>query len=89
MLKVQVAGKPLAEIKGTLVAARWQATFFHWPKTVDPRTNLAGYRKLAEGPTAVSAQVDQLSFKYGMRGPSDLGISEKVTAARLAQTISA
>jgi hypothetical protein len=82
-LKVQVAGKPLAEIKGTLLAARWQATFFKWSKDVDPRTNLEGYRKLARGDTAVSDQIDQLSFKYGMRGPSELGISEKISAAKL------
>jgi parallel beta-helix repeat protein len=83
VLKVQTAGKPLAEIKGTLLAARWQATFFKWPNEIDPRKDLAGYRKLAEGPTAVSGQVDQLSFKYGMRGPSDLGLSAKITAAKL------
>jgi len=83
VLKVQAAGKPLAEIKGTLLAVQWRATFFKWPKDVDPRKDLEGYRKLAEGPTAVSAQVDQLSFKYGMRGPSELGISAKITAAKL------
>ena len=83
VLKVQAAGKPLAEIKGSLLAIRWQATFFPWPSDVDPRKSLEGYRKLAEGPTAVSDDVDQLSFKYGMRGPSELDISDKVTAAKL------
>ncbi len=83
VLKVQAAGKPLAEIKGTLLAAQWQATFFKWPKDVDPRKDLKGYRKLAEGPTAVSDQVNQLSFKYGMRGPSELNISDTITAAKL------
>ena len=82
VLKVQAAGKPLAEMKGTLLATTWQATFFKWPTNTDPRTNLAGYRKLAEGPTAVAAQLDELSLRYGMRGPSDLGISEEVTAAK-------
>ena len=82
-LKVHVAGKFLAEVKGTMLAARWRATFFKWPTDVDPRTNLDGYRKLAEGPAAVSDQVDELSFKYGMRGPSDLEISAKITAAKL------
>jgi hypothetical protein len=81
-LKVKAAGKPLAEMKGTLLAAEWQATFFKWPTNSDPRTDLDRYRKLAEGPTAVSAQLDELSLRYGMRGPSDLGISDKVTAAR-------
>ena len=82
-LKVQAEGKPLAEFKGTLVAANWQATFFKWPTNADPRTNLNAYRKLAEGPTAVAAQLDELSLRYGMRGPSELGISDKVTAAKL------
>ena len=84
-LKAWAGGKPLAEIKGTLLAAKWQATFFRWPADVDPRKDLAGYRKLAQGPTAVSDELDELSFKYGMRGPSDLGISEKITAARFSQ----
>ncbi|MHB1034393.1 MAG: right-handed parallel beta-helix repeat-containing protein [Pirellulales bacterium] len=83
VLKVATAGKPLAEIKGTLLAAQWQATFFKWPQEIDPRKDLEGYRKLAEGPRAVSGQIDQLSFKYGMRGPSDLSLSDKITAAKL------
>lgn len=69
-------------MKGTLLATKWQATFFKWPTNTDPRTNLTAYRKLAEGPTAVSAQLDELSLRYGMRGPSELGISDKVTAAK-------
>lgn len=58
-------------------------TFFKWPASADPRRNLEAYRKLTEGPTAVSDQLDELSFKFGMRGPSDLGISDKITAAKL------
>ena len=75
--------KPLAEMKGTLLATTWQATFFKWPTNIDPRVDLAGYRKLAKAPTAVSAELAELSLRYGMRGPSELGISEKLTAARL------
>ncbi len=84
-LSVSAAGKPLAQFHGTLLAARWQATFFPWPATVDPRKDLDGYRKLAEGPSAVSDLIEELSLKYGMRGPSDIGISEKITAAKLPQ----
>ena len=47
--------------------------------------SLVAYRQLAEGPTAVSEQLDELSLKYGMRSLSDLGISDKITAARLGQ----
>src|SRR5208283_176085 len=83
VLKVRVAEKPLAEVKGTLFTAKWKATFFKWPKDIDPRNDPEGYRKLARGPAAVSDQVDQLSFKYGMRGPSEMGISKKITAAHL------
>jgi parallel beta-helix repeat protein len=82
-LKVTAQGKPLAELGGTLLAVKWQATFFKWHAETDPRNDLEAYRKLAEGPKAVSAQLDELSLRYGMRGPSELGISEAVTAAKL------
>jgi len=52
LLSVQAAGKPLAEMQGALLASTWQATFFQWPTNTDPRKDLEGYRKLAEGPTA-------------------------------------
>jgi parallel beta-helix repeat protein len=81
-LRVQAGAQTIGEIRGTLIAAKWQATFFEWPADIDPRKNLEAYRKLATGPTAVSAVVDELTFKYGMRGPSDLGIADNVTAAR-------
>ena len=82
-LRIRASGKPLAEFNGTLLAAKWQATFFNWPTNVDPRTNLVAYRQLADGPSAVSDQLDELSLRYGMRGPSELGISPKITAAKL------
>jgi hypothetical protein len=70
-------------MNGTLLATKWQTTFFRWPTNTDPRKDLEGYRKLAQGPTAVSAELEELSLRYGMRGPSELGISDKVTAAKL------
>jgi parallel beta-helix repeat protein len=85
VLRVTAGDKPLAEFKGSLLAAQWQATFFNWPTNVDPRKDLVAYRKLADGPAAVSDQLDELSLRYGMRGPSDLGISKKITAAKLGQ----
>ena len=81
-LHLRAAGKPLASFEGTLIAAKWRATFFPWPTAIDPRTNLVAYRALAQGANAVSADVDELSFQYGMRGPSDLNISKAITAAR-------
>ena len=80
-LRVSAAGKLLSAKTGTLLAAKWEATFFKWPATIDPRKDLAGYRRLAIGPTAVRAELDELSLRYGMGGPSELGISDKVTAA--------
>src|SRR5262249_51683182 len=64
---------------------KWQATFFSWPTNMDPRKDLRAYQQLAVSPDAVSCEVDELSFRYGMRGPSDLGLSQKVTEARLGQ----
>jgi parallel beta-helix repeat protein len=82
-LTVKADGKPLAESTDTLIAANWQVTFFKWPTEVDPRQRLGAYRELASAPGAVSVSLNQLSFKYGMRGPSDLGLSDSVTAGRL------
>jgi len=84
-LKVEAAGKLLASISGTLISTKWQTTFFTWPTNTDPRTDLPAYRNLAFGPSAVSAKVDELSFRYGMHGPSDLGISQKITEAKFAR----
>jgi len=85
VLKLRTAGKPLPEIKGTLLATKWQATFFKWPADIDPRKDPERYSKLADGPTAVSAQLDELALRYGMRGPSELGLSDKISAAKLGQ----
>lgn len=82
-LSIEAMGKSLAEQKGVLLAAQWQTTFFQWPTNLDPRTNLEGYRKLAESPAAISVQLDELSLKYGMRGPSDLDLSSQITGAKL------
>ena len=82
-LKITAGNKPLAEFAGTLLAAQWQVTFFKWPADIDPRKNLEAYHALPNGPTAVSEVLNSLSFKYGMRGPSDLQLSQKITAAKL------
>ncbi len=71
------------EIEGSFVVATWDATFFRWTAETDPREKLDAYRKLAEGPTAVTVALDDLTLKYGMGGPGDLKLSEKVTQAKL------
>jgi parallel beta-helix repeat protein len=84
-IRLTADGRALGEFKGTLLATTWHATFFTWPTNLDPRQELEGYRKLAEGPGAVSEQLNELSLKYGMRGPSESDISAKITAAKLPQ----
>jgi parallel beta-helix repeat protein len=84
-LRIQAGGKSLASFSGTLLSTKWQATFFNWPTNIDPRNDLKAYRRLASGPKAVSDELDELSFRYGMRGPSDIGISTRITDGRFAR----
>ena len=46
---------------------------------VDPREDLAAWRKLADGPDAQSAIVPRIDFPFGMGGPRDLKLSEAVS----------
>lgn len=71
------------EVRGTLISTMWDVTFFKWTKATDPREDLETWRKLAQGETAVSGRVKQLVLKYGWRGPSELDLSETITAAKL------
>src|SRR5262249_4421803 len=59
VLRVKASGKPLGEMTGTLVAAKWNTSFFKWPPSIDPRQNLEAYRKLVDSPAAVSVLVDE------------------------------
>jgi parallel beta-helix repeat protein len=77
------AGDWEQEVRGTLVAATWDATFFPWTAAADPREDLAAWRKLAQAPGAVSGRVGQLRFPYGWGGPGDLKLSPAFTPARL------
>jgi parallel beta-helix repeat protein len=94
------AGDFTTEVKGTLLVATWDATFFEWPPDLSffpppntpperqpsaeqLRAGLSRWRALATEPAAVQAQLKQLTLKYGGGGPSDLNISDKVTAAQL------
>lgn len=67
-------------LRGTLVAARWDVTFFPWTAGTDPRENLGGWRALATAPAAVRATAGAIDFNYGWRGPKDLALAEAVTA---------
>lgn len=80
--RVALRGKDFArELSGTLVAASWQATFFPW--SIDPRENLAGWRKLADGPDAVTVNVAALDFPYGGGGPKDMNLGDAVAHSKL------
>ncbi len=71
------------EVRGTLISAAWNVTFFKWAAAADPREDLPGWRKLSEAPEAVVGTVKQLRFPYGWSGPSELQLSPTVTAAHL------
>ncbi len=82
-LRVKTGTRLLAERSGTLLATRWQTTFFKWTPATDPRTNLAGYHQLATAPAAVTVPLDELSLPFGMRGPGELALPEAVSSAKL------
>ncbi|MFH1745923.1 MAG: right-handed parallel beta-helix repeat-containing protein [Planctomycetota bacterium] len=77
------AGDFEESIQGTLISTRWQARFFKWTKDIDPREDLSGWRKLADGPGAVAAEAGRLQFKYGFGGPSDTNLSQGLTEGKL------
>lgn len=68
-------------IPGTLIACRWNVTFF--PSEVDPRQDVAAWRRQASGSKAISTELPTLSLKFGPGGPSQLTLSEVVKAAAL------
>jgi len=74
------AGDFRETVKGTLVAADWDVTFFSWSKNdSDPRQNPSGWRILAKAEGAVSLRTDDLVFKYGSGGPANLKLSETLS----------
>jgi parallel beta-helix repeat protein len=66
------------QLRGTLVAATWDVVFFPWEPEVDPRNDLADWRRLAAGADAVTTTAGALDFNYGWRGPKDLGLGGAV-----------
>ena len=69
------------EVRGTLISATWNVTFFKWTTTADPREDLTAWRKLSEAPAAVSGTARQVRFAYGWSGPGELQLSPAITAA--------
>lgn len=66
------------KLEGTIVAAEWAVTFFPWTAEVDPREDLAGWRKLAAGDNAVHGTVAMLDFPYGGGGPRNLEVAREL-----------
>ena len=73
------AGQFQREVAGTILAAQWAVKFFPWQ--VDPREQLAAWRKLADGSDAVAATTTTLNFPFGINGPRDLRLTEKLARA--------
>ncbi len=79
------AGDFAADEHGTFVNAKWNITVFPTPDygPKNPPPDLEAWRALAKGPLAKSAVTDSLSLKFGGGGPSDIGLSDEITAAKL------
>lgn len=58
-------------LRGTIVAAQWDAAFFAWDQPTDPRTNLDAWRTLAAGATAHRVTLPGLDLAYAHGGPRD------------------
>jgi parallel beta-helix repeat protein len=80
-----VIGAPGHEqtIEGSIIHTSWDLVVFPWHGDggPNPPRDLDQWRTLADSAGAVRASVDQLSFRFGGRGPSQLRISPEITAA--------
>jgi Right handed beta helix region len=79
-------GNNFQRVVGTMIASTWEITAFAWPKVVEggvPPADLAAWRAIASGDAAVHGEADALSLAFGFGGPSDVGLSEAITAAKL------
>jgi nitrous oxidase accessory protein NosD len=68
------------QLTGTLVNCRWTIRVF--PFKNDPRTDLEAWRLEARGAASLSTERDTLDLRYGYSGPSGVGLSEEITAAK-------
>lgn len=71
------AGEFAKELQGTIIAAEWRVSFFPWK--VDPREDLAAWRKLAMGANVQTVVVPRIDFPFGMGGPRDLKLSDELS----------
>ena len=61
--------------------AEWSIRVFPW--TVDPRKDLAGWRREARGARSRLASSRSLDLVYGQGGPSQVGLSPAIDKANL------
>lgn len=61
-------------IRDRLFNTRWQARFFTWDDTCDPREDYDAWTARAQHDTARAIELDTLELTYGMGGPSSLDI---------------
>ncbi len=73
------------ESSGTLLNVSWEGVAFNYDPADDPREDDGSWMmRNAQGDTAVRFTTDAISYPFGGGGMSDQGISDEVTAARLA-----
>ncbi len=69
------------QIRGTIVATTWTVTFFRC--TAKPNEDPASFDRDRKAKGSVTTSVERLDFRFGGRGPGDLGLGESVAAAGL------
>lgn len=68
-LHAQEEGRPSISFSGTIVPAKWQASFFAWDSSCDPRENLEAWRAKASEASAVRVNLNAIDMAYGGGGP--------------------
>jgi parallel beta-helix repeat protein len=84
-LRAHAAGGFEREFSGTAMLTKWELSVFPWEGEPGPNPpkDLKAWRALAEAPGAMHATVEALAFDFGGRGPSQMGISPEITAAKM------
>ncbi len=70
-LHAQEEGRPSIVFSCTIVPAKWQASFFAWDVSCDPRENLQAWRSKASEPSAVQVNLNAIDLAYGGGGPKN------------------
>lgn len=63
------------QLKATFVKTDWQISLFTWPGEMNPPApppNLEEWRALANGPKAIHTHYENVSFPFGIAGPSSI-----------------